>query len=1241
MTATDHGSLAASRQVYSIARSKGLVPIIGLEAYFLDDACPILTAAGVPKDKYGGFAGTWSKYHHITIHFRDQPAYETAIRLLSRADQRSVDEKRQGRDRQGQERKPLFDWRDIEELGAQNVTMTTGCLIGMVQRHLLDHNDPKIAFAYYKRLREMVGPGKLYVEVFPHKCDKNWVQGIFLTLEDGEKIKVYDKKKLRTDAGELEAADLAWAFSRKDNPHSQLLGIKNYHTWEDMAPRRILSVEKVEAYLANECRPWAPDGDVQRGCNKFMVGLAQRFGDPILIGDDSHFATPDEKIVQDVRLLASGGSWRFYSSYHRQSSAEAFGHFRETLGLSEATFERWVDNCYNWAEGFRGFKLDSGVSLPTKFYPEDTLKYTMDLVKRKGRMDWENPKYRERLAYELKLLHKNGQLDLLPYFFVVEEVDRYYEEELKMLTGPGRGSAAGLLLAYLLGITHVDPIRYGLSVDRFITLDRIKSGKLPDIDQDLPDRDPLLNPETGWLRRRFGDHYAQISTDTRLKLRSSVKDVHRALHGRVDPDIEELTKRFENAPQGVSDKDHVFGYANGDNWEQGSVERDPALREYIDRFPREWEIVQKCLGLSRNKSRHPCAYGIANRPISEFIPLTTVNDVRVTQYTAESVEEAGVVKYDFLGLNSLRDIGDCLRLVQQRATVPVPEYVLLAGRRVPGLRIVPKDGELLDIWDLPADPKVFADIAAGRTETVFQFNTTGARKWLRHFNHARAQLQRAGMAQQVLASIHDLAVFTALDRPGPLDVLVTNPETGDQHNMLIEYARRARGEKPAETLEVINRLLPETYGVMVFQEQLQHVYQQITGCTGPQAEEFRSNVAKKKMDKIMKSYPFFMEKATATTGSKAQAEEAWTFINTWGQYGFNASHAVCYSVIGYACAWLKRHFPLEWWCAVLRNAEKNEINENFWHHSGHLIDLPDVSLSGDEFEIQKDRLRAPISLLHGVGPAAHAELCAGRPYASIDDFCQKIEKFKAGKKSTDKNGKERKGQSSLKRNVVYTLIISGAMDSLFPDVEVEGCCPGEKRLEKMTVLEQLAAYESALARHTGKKAQSVSEKYLEIDAIERYQLRKQILPAYSAPLLPMIRHSRIEKTNLRYGATGQMKYVLHTNQGPLAFANAAQIQAINARRPFPDITLTVAAAAYVEGVRPFSFKGGTKSAVEFTLDIDGGRGKFVKWQRSNHAPFDHRQIPVGSIVLVTLSKFAENKDFAIDAIELIRGPAGV
>jgi DNA polymerase III alpha subunit len=497
LTVTDHGTLAAARKVYDLAKKKKLTPIIGLEAYLRDDDCPILRAHGIlpehptnDKDELQlnkpKTLAHYAKYFHLTLHFLDQEAYETGVRLLSRADARA--------ERHGSEKKPLFTWADLEELGGKSVTMTSSCLVGVVQRHLLDHDNLDIATAYYEKIRGICKPGSFYVEVFPHDCSKNWDSAGYLIYTDGTRERLPPWKKLKfkdSDEGQLKDYASRWKPGRQD----QLLAVMENRKWADREPKIVAGVEVVENYIQNECKPWAEDGDVQRGANVAMLYLAEKYGDPVLIGDDSHYAHPEDKVVQDIRLQTGGGSWRFYGHYHRQSSAEALAHFRKTLGVEEKEFEGWVENSYAWAEKFKGFSFKTRQTLPTSFYPTDTLGHTMALIEKHGRMRWDDPRWVERLAREIEMLHENGTVDLLPYFFIDEEVCDFFAKQ-GLLTGPGRGSAAGLALTYLLRITHVDPIKYQLSMERFLTASRIRSGKFPDIDQDLSKkfRDLLVNP---------------------------------------------------------------------------------------------------------------------------------------------------------------------------------------------------------------------------------------------------------------------------------------------------------------------------------------------------------------------------------------------------------------------------------------------------------------------------------------------------------------------------------------------------------------------------------------------------------------------------------------------------------------------------------------------------------------------------------------------------------------------------
>lgn len=1290
LTCTDHGTLQATRQIYDLCHSKKykgqLTPILGIEGYFRDDRCPIFQAADIPKTRWWedpetgeryweepelsrsrwnrrsleklradaqkkaaaaeqlarlkpdwGFIDNF-KYGHVTIHFCDEEAFKAGSRILSRVDFRA--------EQHGSERKPIFTWADLEELGSYNITISSGCLIGMVQRHIMEHGRFDLAEKYYERLRSLVKPGNFYVEVFPHVCDRDWDSNVVVKFEDGSEQKFSTKKNLKTDkapAGKKTAGgkknkegywarDLADLWRRNPEGHGCLRAVMDDGEWVEVAePKRIVSVEAHEGFVVNECQPWAPGGDLQCGCNKAVIELATKYGDKILISDDSHFVTPDEKIVQDIRI-GQNGSWRFANAHYRFSSEDAWRYFKDVLQIPEVQFESWIDNNIEWSQKFKGFKFSERRSIPTGFYPQDTLKHTLRLIKKHGRM-LDTPEYWERLKSEIELLHYNGTIDLLPYFFIDEEVCRFYARQ-GLLTGPGRGSAAGLLLTYLLGITHADPLTHGLSKDRFITLDRIQTKKLPDIDQDLPkrERELLIDPDKGWLRQRFGDCYAQISVDTTLKLRSAVKDVarwKRAVEGKggfVPPEIEVLTKKFMEAPQGISDSDFVFGYKREgeDAMEKGSIETDPALQEYIKNYPDEWEQVRKCLGLARQKGRHACAFVIADEPISSFIPLTSVSGVTVTQFTASSVEAAGGLKMDFLGLNSLSDIGTALRLIQDRHQGSGTDWgdsrrirgedeevptMRIGNKLVPLIRVVPFRGEYFDIWDLPEDQNVFRQICEGKTETVFQFNTPGARKWLRHFDAVR-EIDAAGQAHKALDSIESLAAFTALDRPGPLDYYVKDSSGNPQHNMLVEYANRAKGEQRLGGFPILDKLFPETYGVIVYQEQLQRVFQEVGKTTAIEANNFRVHISKKQMKEVQADKAVFMRGAVEGVGPEA-ADQLWQSMETFGQYGFNKSHSVCYVIIGYACAWLKHHYPLEWWTAVLTNADKKEIEEDFWPYCGHLIKVPDINLSSASFTIDGESIRAPISLLQGIGPAAQEELSAGRPFKDIDDFCQK--------------GAAR-DRSALHRGIVNKLVCSGVMASLFP--------PGHD------IPEQLALYETALAKAKKKKRpQAVSQVYSNLKPLQRYQIKKGILTAYGEDLRPLLHE--VGTPNIIASKRGfDYVYAKKGKTDHLLLCDSRKSEIAQVVAPLPDGGIQWALAAYVLSDERQTFHGSKKMA-KLLLDVEGKRQEFIKWPDrggDGKLPDKFAESLKGSVVVAIISRYNENKSPVLEDIFVIQEP---
>jgi DNA polymerase III alpha subunit len=552
LTVTDHGSLGAVYRCYELAKKNNLVAIPGIEGYFRDDCCPILTKFNVSKtdtvprgmDKEGwkakhpdGSFYDYLKYYHLTLGFRDYPAYLKCVKLLSDADANA--------EQHGSERKALFSWNDIEELAATNATLGSGCLVGMVSRHLVNDQlsgstKVDIARAYFERLLHLF-KDRFFIEVFPHKCTHDFVKGVFLdVMEDGDvtgvvtTLRYYFGKTLRTSDGDMTAEQLAATWKPKRG--IKLLAVKNFRVWQTLEkPVLIIGIKKQEGFVQNECSPAAPEGDVQWGANAFMMHMAKKHKLPILVSDDAHFDSPSQKIVQDVKL-SQMGDWRFYGSYHRKTSQEAFDHFNAAHGIQHLEFEEWIENSYQWRDSFKGFKFDSTLQLPTKFYPSDTLAHTKRLIEQHGRFPKNDLRYAERLKKEIQLFHRNGTVDLLPYFFTCEEQCRLYEHQ-RALMGPARGSAGGVLLSYLLGITSIDPIQYDLSLDRFLTLDRISSHHLPDIDLDFSNRDLLCGKDCDVIEVEAEDGTKHVLPENfQIETSKGVMSVKSAIEGDVEFD---------------------------------------------------------------------------------------------------------------------------------------------------------------------------------------------------------------------------------------------------------------------------------------------------------------------------------------------------------------------------------------------------------------------------------------------------------------------------------------------------------------------------------------------------------------------------------------------------------------------------------------------------------------------------------------------------------------------------------
>jgi DNA polymerase III alpha subunit len=771
-------------------------------------------------------------------------------------------------------------------------------------------------------------------------------------------------------------------------------------------------------------------------------------------------------------------------------------------------------------------------------------------------------------GYFSKITNITKETDTKVYDITVEKDHSYTTVDYVV-----HNSSGGSFLMYCMGITQVNPLKYGLYFSRFLTLGRIQKKSLPDVDVDMPDRDLLVN-EGGFLDTFYKDRWSQISTRTLIKLKSAIRDVNRFKKGKVEDEIETFAKNLEAAPQGISDKDFVFGYEDT----PGLIEKDRKLRDYIEKRPEEWEIVKKSLGVNRQHGRHASAFVIADIPINEIVPTMKVSDSEnVTQYEAKEIEAAGLIKYDFLVVKCLNDIELAIKKINQ-------EYFYNRGNRggFDSGHFFHK-GDNIYIWDLPEEQEVFDMLAEGKTETVFQLNTVSVTPFVQSMKPT---------------SVEDCAVVTSLVRPGPLEFI--DEKTG--RNMAEEYIERRQGRSKGD-IPILDELIPETYGIMVYQEQITLITKALTGWDDEKAEDVRIAVGKKQAKMIDEIRPQFID-AAAKFGrvDSSTAEIVWAMIEKFGRYGFNKSHAVAYSMIAYACAYLKHHYPLEWWAAVLSNAEEKEITEVLWPHVKDILSPPDINLSNEEMVIDytTGTIRNKLSVLKGLGVKVANSIIEGRPYLDIYDFVKK---------------------EKVNPSLVRSLIHVGVMDSLLP--------------KNVNLMEKMQYFEDALAAWEYKKKMfEKSNKELDINL----DLQQFIEKAKEHPLTKKCRHKIPEgKIDLKYAfmnpvkdyifkkstfpampiklydairsGTKNVKIINSNNNSYIIGKLHKEVRLINGKtyqniKNIPSQlnstqVVDFCIAAYVVESKEFSYQNGAKKALKLIIDIDGYTEEMVKWPDYN------------------------------------------
>ena len=578
----------------------------------------------------------------------------------------------------------------------------------------------------------------------------------------------------------------------------------------------------------------------------------------------------------------------------------------------------------------------------------------------------------ERLNFELHVMKSMG---FPGYFLIVQDYINVARHELGVSVGPGRGSAAGSAVAYCLGITQIDPIKYDLLFERFLNPDRIS---LPDIDVDFDDdgRGKVLS----WVTQKYGaENVAHIITYGTMAAKSSIKDVARIQNLPLDTS-NRLCKLIPERMPEVNGKPMKATLPNiisiVPELQQAETSTDKTLSDTI-------QYAKKLEGNVRNTGVHACGVIICRDPISDWVPISTADDKETgeklicTQYEGSTIEETGLIKMDFLGLKTLSQIKECQQNIRDSLGIEV-------------------DVEKLDIND-PATYQLYCD---GRTVGTFQFESAGMQKYLRDLQPS---------------VFEDLIAMNALYRPGPMDYIP-------------DFIDRKQGRKPVEyDIPCMEKYLKDTYGITVYQEQVMLLSRQLANFTRGESDTLRKAMGKKQKDKLDHLKPKFINQGKENGHDVKMLEKIWGDWEKFASYAFNKSHATCYSWVAFQTAYLKANYPAQFMAGVMSRAKDITEVTKLMNESKEMgIDTlgPNVNYSRHKFSVDPSgNIRFGLSAIKGLGSTAVDAIVKERtengPFKDIFDFAKRIP------------------TSVIKRSDMECLALSGAFDAFSDQISRE------------------------------------------------------------------------------------------------------------------------------------------------------------------------------------------------------------
>jgi len=702
----------------------------------------------------------------------------------------------------------------------------------------------------------------------------------------------------------------------------------------------------------------------QKWCNAVLPKIAKDLGVGLVAANDVHFLSRDDHDAHDVmlcigtgKMVADESRMRYAPELYFKSPAEMRALFKDHPDA--------IDNTLAIGE-----RCDVTIEFGRSKYPEYSVPadYTREnylrelcykgLEERYGERAKIDNQLRERLAYELGVLEKTG---FVSYILIVWDFI-HFAKGRGIPVGPGRGSAAGSLIAYALGITDIDPLQYGLLFERFLNPDRVSP---PDIDVDFCEtrRGEVLE----YVRQKYGERrVAQIITFGKLKAKSVVRDVGRVM-GLPYRDADRIARMIPNELGITLDS---------------AAEKNPELKRAIAteaQTKQLFEYAKTLEGLSRNAGVHAAGVVIADRDLSDYIPLcrdVKGNDV-ISQYAMGPLNDLGLLKMDFLGLKTLTVIEDTLTLIRKRE----PEFSLK---------------------NIPLDDKAALDLYnRGETIGLFQMESGGMTNLSKQFE---------------VKKLDDIIALIALYRPGPMELIP-------------EYVKAKKGVTPIKYLHpLLEPICADTYGIMIYQEQVMAAASKLAGYSLAQADLLRRAMGKKDREKMAKERKNFIEGCASTNKiPERKANAIFDLLEKFAGYGFNKSHSAAYGVISYQTAYLKSHYPVEFMSGLLsneiNNTDKISVFVGECQRMGISILPPDINKSGLKFTPEshdgKMAIRYGLAALKNVGEAAMQMSIEEREragdYNSLEDFCGRI------------------GTRIANRKMLESLIKAGAFDFIGRD----------------------------------------------------------------------------------------------------------------------------------------------------------------------------------------------------------------